>query len=149
MTTSTIVWIVVAVAVALLLIAAVVIVAGRARTRRRRLQAESIRQRAGEETAKVERREALANETAARARAAQAEAEAKAAEAARLHESAAAHHGAVAESREQLNEQFAHADRIDPAVRAAQNRSGDDRAAEEASRQTDGSPTDTRGQPGI
>jgi hypothetical protein len=66
------------------------------------------------ESAKLERREALAQETAAKARAAQAEAEVKAAEAARLQEHAAQHQSEAAASREQLQERWDHADRIDP-----------------------------------
>ncbi len=63
-----------------LLLAAVVLIARQSRTKRRRVEAERIREQVREETVKVERREALADETAARARAAKAEAEAKAAE---------------------------------------------------------------------
>jgi membrane protein involved in colicin uptake len=125
MTTSTIVWIVVAVVVALLLIAAIVVMANRRRTRQRHLEAESIRERAREETTGVERREALAAETAAKARAAQAEAEAKAAEAARLQERAGTHRSDAAASRDELDEQYRHADRIDPSVRRTENAAED------------------------
>jgi hypothetical protein len=97
---------------------AVLLAASRAARRRRQRQAEEIREQAAVESARVERRQALADETAAKARAAQAEAEAKAAEAARLQERAAAHHSEVANSREQVQERLQHADRIDPATEA-------------------------------
>lgn len=117
MSTSIVVWIVIAV-VAVALIAALVIGLSRARRQRRQRQAEEIREQARLETAKVERREAFAQETAAKARAAQAEAEVKAAEAARLQEQAAKHQGEAATSREQLQEQWNRADSIDPKVKA-------------------------------
>ena len=66
---------------------------------------------------KVDKRQALADETAAKARAAEAEAEAKAAEAARLKEQAAGRHDAVAASREDIEERRRHADRLDPKTR--------------------------------
>ena len=113
MSTNTI-WIVIAVAVAVLVIAAVILAVNTAKRRRRQRQAEEIRENAKVETTRVERRQALADETAAKARAAQAEAEAKAAEAARLQERAATHHNDVATSRERLDEQRKHADSIDP-----------------------------------
>jgi hypothetical protein len=68
-------------------------------------------------TQKVDRRQALADETAAKARAAEAEAEAKAAEAARLKDQAAGHHEAVAASREDIEERRRHADMLDPKTR--------------------------------
>ena len=77
---STTIWIVVAV-VAVLLIVALGVLAVSLTNRRRQRQAEQIREQARLESAKLERREALAQETAAKARAAQAEAEVKAAEA--------------------------------------------------------------------
>jgi FtsZ-interacting cell division protein ZipA len=117
MTSSNIVWIVIAAVVAVLLIAAVIFAASKARRRRHERQADEIREQAKVETARVDRRQALADETAAKARAAQAEAEAKAAEAARLQERAATHHSDAATSREQLQEQFKRADSIDPKVR--------------------------------
>lgn len=114
MSTSNIGWIVILVAVAVVVIAALVVVITRTRNHRRQRQAEKIREEARLETVKVERREALAEETAAKARAAAAEAEAKAAEAARLQSRAAGHQSEAATSREQLQEQLHHADRIDP-----------------------------------
>jgi hypothetical protein len=114
MTTSNIVWIVIAVVVAALLLATLVVVS----RRQRHLKAEKIREEARLEANKLERREALGQETAARARAAQAEAEAKAAEAARLQERAAAHQSETATARENLNERWEHADSIDPKAKA-------------------------------
>jgi len=115
-----VVWIVIAVVVAILLIAAVVLIARQSRTKKRRVEAERIREQVRDGTAKVERREALADETAARARAAKAEAEAKAAEAARLEERAAAHQSGVASSREELNKQSERADSLHPAAHTDQ-----------------------------
>lgn len=111
MSTST--WTVIAIVAAVVLIAAVVAAIATTRKRRHR-QAEEIREQARLESASVDRREALAQETAAKARAAQAEAEVKAAEAARLQERAAQHQSEASESREQLQERWTHADKIDP-----------------------------------
>ena len=83
MATNTLVWIIVAAVAALIVIA---VLAYLARNRRRHVQAEQIREEIAQKTQRVEKREAFADETAAKARAAQAEAEAKAAEAARLKE---------------------------------------------------------------
>ena len=80
MTTSTMVLIVVVV-VAILLIATIAWVARNKRTQHRRVEAGDIRDKAAEQSHKVGQREALADETAAKARAAQAEADAKAAHA--------------------------------------------------------------------
>jgi flagellar biosynthesis/type III secretory pathway M-ring protein FliF/YscJ len=112
MSTTTI-WIVAA-AVAVLALIVLVVAVSKAGNRRRHRQAEEIREQAKVETGRVERREALAQETAAKARAAQAEAEVKAAEAARLQEQAATHQSHAATSREQLQEQWDRAESIDP-----------------------------------
>ncbi len=109
-------WIVIAAIVAVLVIAAVIFAASRAARRRRQRQAEEIREQAKVESSRVERRQTLADETAARARAAQAEAEAKAAEAARLQERASTHQRDVAASREQLEDHWKRADSLDPNV---------------------------------
>ena len=132
MNSNNTVWIVIAIVVAVLVIIALVLVARRATMRRRAREAEEIREQANLESSKVERREALAAETAAKARAAQAEAEAKAAEAARLQDRASAHQTEVASSREQLNEQFQRADHLDPRVKAEK-----DSRAEEAGNDRD------------
>src|ERR1700751_32058 len=121
---SNIVWIVIAAVVAVLLIAAVIFAATNARRRRRGRQADESREQAKVETAKVDRRESLADETAAKARAAQAEAEAKAAEAARLQERAATHQNEAATSREGLQEQWERAERIDPRAKAESRETG-------------------------
>jgi hypothetical protein len=113
MESNAVIWIVVAV-VAVIIIAALVLAARKRRDQKRHVEAERIREDITTHMPKVEKREALADETAARARAAEAEAEAKAAEAARLKEQAESHRGAVAESREDLEERLRHADRIDP-----------------------------------
>jgi FtsZ-interacting cell division protein ZipA len=131
MNTST-VWIMIAVVAAVLIIAAVIVAVSRATRRRRTRQAEEIRERAKLETAKVDRRQALADETAAKARAAQAEAEAKAAEANRLQERAAAHHSEAATSREQLQDEWKRADKIDPATQAPETPDRDQHAGDEA-----------------
>jgi flagellar biosynthesis/type III secretory pathway M-ring protein FliF/YscJ len=112
MSTTTI-WIVAAV-VAVLALLVLVVVVSKAGNRRRHRQAEEIREQAKIETGRVERREALAQETAAKARAAQAEAEVKAAEAARLQEQAVTHQSHAATSREQLQQQWDRAESIDP-----------------------------------
>src|SRR6185437_12268428 len=120
MNTSTTVWIIVAAVAAILVIIALVIAARRASGRRRQREAEGIREEAKLETGKVERREALAAETAAKARAAQAEAEVKAAEAARLQDRAAAHQTEAASSREELDAHRERADALDPRTKNVQ-----------------------------
>lgn len=116
MDNTTVVWIVVAVA-AVIVIALLVAAALKRRNQRRHLEAERIREDIDTHTSKLEKRQALADETAARARAAEAEAQAKAAEAARLKDQAANHHDAVATSREEIEERRRHADRLDPKTR--------------------------------
>jgi hypothetical protein len=81
-----------------------------------RHKAENIRGEAAEETLRVRQREALAEDTAARARAAQAEADVKAAQATGLQQQAAAHRSEAATSRDQLNEQWDRAEKLDPAA---------------------------------
>jgi hypothetical protein len=100
--------------VAVIIIAALVLAARKRRDARRHVEAERIRDDITTHTAKVDKREALADETAARARAAKAEAEAKAAEAARLADQAESHRGAVAETREDIEERRRQADHLDP-----------------------------------
>lgn len=138
------VWIVIAAVVAVLVIVALVIAARAASRRRNHREAEKIREQATVETSKVERREALASETAAKARAAQAEAEAKAAEAARLQDRASAHQTEVASSREQLDEQWQRADSLDPRVKADKDPAAGDRDAAYSQEQpvADNSPTE-------
>jgi len=85
------------------------------RTQHRHAKAEEIRDQAKEETLRINRREALAEETAAKARAAQAEADVKAAQASGLQHEADSHRSGVATSRDQLKEQWDRADTLDPA----------------------------------
>jgi FtsZ-interacting cell division protein ZipA len=114
MDTNTVVLIVVAVVVVLLLILGLAFVARSTRDKKRRAEADRIRDEAREESARVEKREAIAAETDAKARAAAAEAEAKAAEAARLSDRAASHRDEAASSREDLDSKWQHADSVDP-----------------------------------
>jgi uncharacterized protein HemX len=119
MSTTTIVVIVVVAAVGLLLLAAVLVwLAQRTRKHQRHNKAENIRGQAAEEALRVGQREALADETAAKARAAQAEADVKAAQASGLQQQAAAHRSEAATSRDQLNEQWDRAEKLDPAAPA-------------------------------
>ena len=114
MTTSTIIWIVVVVIAAASLIAAIAWVARNKRTEHHRVQAGDIREKAVEQSHEVGQREALADETAAKARAAQAEAEAMAAHAVGLEHQAQTHRTDAATSRSEVNRQFERADKIDP-----------------------------------
>jgi hypothetical protein len=115
MSTTTIVVIVVVAAVGLLLLAAVLVwLAQRTRKHQRHNKAENIRGQAAEEALRVGQREALADETAAKARAAQAEADVKAAQASGLQQQAAAHRSEAATSRDHLNEQWERAEKLDP-----------------------------------
>ncbi|WP_445165284.1 hypothetical protein ACTXG7_15250 [Mycolicibacterium sp. Dal123E01] len=113
---SNTVWIVIAVIAALIVIAALVWVGRNRQATRRKAQADEIREEVRQEQFTLQRREAVADETAAKARAAQAEAEAKAAEAARLEANAAKHREDAAAHREQLDERASHADSLDPRV---------------------------------
>jgi hypothetical protein len=116
MSTNTIAF-VVAAAVGLLLLAAVLTwLAQRTRKHQRHNKAENIRGQAAEETLMVRQREALADETAAKARGAQAEADVKAAQATGLQQQAAAHRSEAATSRDHLNEQWDRAEKLDPAA---------------------------------
>jgi hypothetical protein len=126
-------WIVIAVA-AIVVIVGLALVARRAISHRRHRKAESIREDARRDAAQLERRQALGNETAARARAAQAEAEAKAAEAARLHDRAAVHQSQVAAAREELDETWQRADRVDPRVKTDDKSRDPDKHVEQQSR---------------
>jgi cytoskeletal protein RodZ len=114
MTTSSIVWIVVVVVAAVLLVAAIAWMARNKRTEHRRVQAGDIREKAVQQSHEVGQREALADETAAKARAAQAEADAKAAQAAGLQHQAQARRTEAATSRGEVNREFERADKMDP-----------------------------------
>ena len=114
MTTSTIVLIVVIAVAAILAIAAIAWVARKKRTEHRRVEAGDIRDNATDESHKVGQREALADETAAKARVAQAEADAKTAHAAGLQHQAQVRRNDAATARAEVNQEFERADKIDP-----------------------------------
>lgn len=114
MTTSTIVVIAVVAVVVVLLLAGIGWVARNKRTAHRRVEAGSIRDKAVEQSHVVGRREALADETAAKARVAQAEAEAKTAHAVGLEHQAQARHTDAAAARAEVNREFGRANKIDP-----------------------------------
>ncbi|WGJ85238.1 hypothetical protein [Gordonia sp. SMJS1] len=138
---DTAIWIIIAVVVVVIVILALVLLLLRQRKARRRVQAEEIRQNATQQVSTVRHREAVAEEADARARKAQAEADAKAAEAKRLQEQARHHQGHAAESRHEVESEFARADRLDPDVR----RNADGRDTE--GRGTDGRGADGRDDP--
>ena len=114
MTTNTIVLIAIVAVVAVLLIAAIAWVARNKRTQHHRVEAGDIRDKAAEQSHKVGQREALAEETAAKARAAQAEADAKAAHATGLQHQAQMRRSDAASARDEVNQEFDRADKIDP-----------------------------------
>jgi FtsZ-interacting cell division protein ZipA len=114
MTTSTIVLIVVAAVAAILILAAVAWVLRNKRTEHRRVEAGDIRDKAAEQSHKVGQREALADETAAKGRVAQAEADAKAAHATGLQHQAQTRRSDAVTARDDLNQEFERADKIDP-----------------------------------
>ena len=114
MSTTSIVLIVLAAVVAILLIATIAWVARNKRTQHRRVEAENIRDKAAEQSHKVGQREALADETAAKGRAAQAEADAKAAHATGLQHQAEMRRNDAATARDEVNQEFERADKIDP-----------------------------------
>ena len=114
MSTTSIVLIVLAAVVAILLIATIAWVARNKRTQHRRVEAGNIRDKAAEQSHKVGQREALADETAAKGRAAQAEADAKAAHATGLQHQAEMRRNDAATARDEVNQEFERADKIDP-----------------------------------
>ena len=114
MTTSSIVLIVVIAVAAILAIAAIAWVARNKRTQHRRVEAGDIRDKAADAAHKVGQREALADETAAKARVAQAEADAKAAHAKGLQHQAQVRRSDAASTRDEVNQEFKRADKIDP-----------------------------------
>ena len=114
MATSTIVIIVIVAVAVILLVAGLVRTAVVKRKEHRRAQAADIRDKATEQSREVGRRQALADETAAKARAASAEADANAAQAANLRDQAAAKRSDAAASHDDLTRKFEQADKIDP-----------------------------------
>ena len=131
---STAVWIVVAV-VAVIVLAGLVFAARSKRNQRKHVEAEQMREELTTHVEKADKRQTIADETAAKARAAQAEAEAKAAEAARLQQQAAGHHDAVTASREEIEERRRHADMLDPKTRVDDD--ADDHMAVDQDRRVD------------
>jgi hypothetical protein len=89
-------------------------VARKKRTQRHRVEAGEIRDKAVVQSHKVGQREALADETAAKARAAQAEADAKAAHATGLEHQAQIRHNDAATARDEVDQEFDRANKIDP-----------------------------------
>src|ERR1700727_2853058 len=126
MATSTIVLIVVVAVAAVLLIAGLTWAARNKRNQHRHVEADKSRQDAQQETLHVKQREALADETAAKARAAQAESDVKAAQAAGLQQQAAVHRGEAVTSRDHLNEQWDRAHTLDPASQAGSDTHSDE-----------------------
>lgn len=118
MTTQDTVWIVAAVIAGIVVIVGLALLARSRRTQKRRADAQSLRDDIEVETAKVDKRQALATETEARARAAEAEAEVKAAEAQRLRERATSHSESVTATRGDLDERRKQADSLDPDLKS-------------------------------
>ena len=114
MTTTSIVLIVLVAIVALVLIATIAWVARNKRNQRRHVEAGDIRGKAADESHKVGQREAFADETAAKARVAQAEADAKTAHATGLQHEAQVRRSDAATARDEVNQEFERADKIDP-----------------------------------
>jgi FtsZ-interacting cell division protein ZipA len=111
------------------------------RTEHRRVKAGDMRGRAAEESHKVGQREALADETAAKARVAAAEADAKTAHSAGLQHQAQARRSDAATARDDVNQQFQHADTIDPDTQTPDVPSEDSGTCQT----TRGTPVDTHG----
>jgi hypothetical protein len=114
MATSTIIAVVFAAVAAVLILTALGFVLVHKRTDRRRVEAGDIRDRAAEQSHEVGQREALAEETAAKARVAQAEADAKTAHASGLQHQAEARRSDAATARDDVNQEYRRADTIDP-----------------------------------
>jgi hypothetical protein len=114
MATSTVIEIAVAVVAVIAILIALGVVVRHKRTEHRRVQAGEIRDDATEQAHKVGRREALADETAARARVAAAEADAKSAHARGLVHQAEERRSGAATARGEVDEQLQRADTLDP-----------------------------------
>ena len=136
--------IVVVAVVAILLIATIAWVARNKRTQHRRVEAENIRDKAAEQSHKVGQREALADETAAKGRAAQAEADAKAAHARGLQHQAEVRRNDAATARDEVNQEFERADRMDPDTHTNGDTSRQDSETRETPR---GTPAGKQGPP--
>jgi hypothetical protein len=120
MESNAVIWIVVAVAA----IVVIAFVAWTIRNSRRRAEAERLRGEIGHRTEHLEKREAVAAETEARAKAAKAEAEAKAAEAARLENTAQTHREQVNNTREELDAHRERVEKLDPKGSTAEHAPG-------------------------
>jgi len=146
MTTSTIVLIVVIAVAAILAIAAIAWVARNKRTQHRRVEAGDIRDKATDASHRVGQREALADETAAKARVAQAEADAKAAHAKGLQHQAQVRRSDAASARDEVDQEFERADKIDPDTHT----NGDTPREDSETRQTpQGTPAGKQGPPSM
>lgn len=116
MAVTTMIEIALAAIIAISILVIVAVVVRHQRTERRRAQAGEIRDDAAEQARAVGRREALADETAARARASAAEADAHAARARGLAHQAEEHRAEAASARGEANQQFERADTVDPDI---------------------------------
>jgi hypothetical protein len=113
-------------------------VARNKRNQHRHVEAGKMRDRAEEQSHKVGQREALADETAAKARAAQAEAEAKAAHAKGLQHQAHTRRSDAAAARDEVNQEFERADKIDPDSQTPDDKLRQDSETRETPRGTSG-----------
>jgi FtsZ-interacting cell division protein ZipA len=138
MGTTSIVLIVLAAVVAILLIATIAWVARNKRIQHRRVEAGDIRDKATDESHKVGQREAFADETAAKARVAQAEADAKTAHATGLQHQAQVHRSDAATARDNVNQEFERADKIDPDSQTPDDTPRQDSETRETPRGTSG-----------
>jgi hypothetical protein len=114
MATSTIIEIAVAAVAVFAILLALGVVVRHKRAEHRRVQAGEIREAAADQAHTVGRREALADETAARARVAAAEADAKSAHARGLAHQAEERRSGAATARGEVDEQLQRADTLDP-----------------------------------
>lgn len=112
---DTAIWVIIAIVVVAILLVALVLFL-RQRRQHRRIEAQDIRQNATAQVSEVRHREAIAEESDALARKAKAEADQKAAEAKRLSEHANTHQERASESRQEVDSEFARADKLDPDV---------------------------------
>lgn len=109
------VWIIVALVV-IALVAVIAVMANRKKRERNRAQATELREKARHEATDIQRKEALARETEAKAAAARAEADRRAAEAERLEAEAQQRAHAAGQRRDEHQEQLRRADELDPDV---------------------------------
>ena len=117
MDTSDWVWIAVAVIAAVVVIAVIAMLAKRKKAERDRAQAHELREHAAEKVTEVQRHDAIAKETEAKAAQARAEAERKEAEAHRLEAEAMDKQRVASGHREEHQEHLRKADELDPDVK--------------------------------